>query len=118
LLIGIWSHVIAGDHCFIARQKTCLGWNLGKRRSSIDVVAQIIQMANGGATRTGLMNACGLSYKSLKKHVILLAEKGLLEYEPMGEKYKPTEKGYQFLQTYDQMNMLTGLIEVIKQRHF
>lgn len=43
---------------------------------------------------------------------------GLLEYEPMGEKYKPTEKGYQFLQTYDQMNMLTGLIDVMKQRHF
>lgn len=78
----------------------------------------MLQAAIGGATRTGLTNSCGLSYKSLKKLVILLAEKGLLEYEPMGEKYKPTEKGYQFLQTYDQMNVLTGLIEVMKQRHF
>ncbi|HEV8387656.1 MAG TPA: winged helix-turn-helix domain-containing protein [Nitrososphaera sp.] len=91
---------------------------MGKRRSRIDVAAQMLQAAIGGATRTGLTNSCGLSYKSLKKLVILLAEKGLLEYEPMGEKYKPTEKGYQFLQTYDQMNVLTGLIEVMKQRHF
>jgi predicted transcriptional regulator len=64
------------------------------------------------------MNAVGLSYNRLKEYVLLMVERGLLHYEPMGEKYGPTQKGIQFLQTYEQMNMLTGLIDVIKKKEF
>jgi predicted transcriptional regulator len=92
------------------------GRNLGNRRSTPEIVAHILQKADYGATRTGMMYACGLSYKVLKEYVNRMVENGLLEYDPIGATYKRTEKGIQFLETYEQVNMLTGLIDVIKQR--
>ena len=61
------------------------------------------------------MNACRLSFNGLKRYVYLMVEKGLLEYEPMVERYKPTEKGLLYLQTYEEMNQLFGLINVLKR---
>ncbi|HEV8386298.1 MAG TPA: winged helix-turn-helix domain-containing protein [Nitrososphaera sp.] len=89
-----------------------------KRRSSTDVVAQILQVANGGATRTRIMYGTGLPSRRLRAYVFLLVRNGLLQYEPMEQKYRTAERGFEFLQTYQQMNMLSSVIDVMKQYQF
>jgi predicted transcriptional regulator len=91
---------------------------LVKRRNSLDVVAHILQNAVGGATRTKLMYATGLSYKVTKEYVFLMYEKRLLDYEPLKGVYRPTEKGFQYLKTYEQMRTLSALIDVVKNEEY
>ena len=61
------------------------------------------------------MYACGLSYKVTQEYVFLLFEKGLLDYEPLEAVYRPSEKGLQYLEIYEQMKILSDMIDVIKK---
>jgi predicted transcriptional regulator len=79
-----------------------------KYRSRTDIVAQILEAANDGATKTKIMYKAYLSYAQLKEYLTLLAENELLEYVPVERTYKTTEKGLKFLRTFSQMDHLVG----------
>jgi predicted transcriptional regulator len=52
-----------------------------KYRSRIDILSQILEVANGrNATKTKIMYEALLSYNQLKEHLMLLTEKDLLRY--------------------------------------
>jgi predicted transcriptional regulator len=87
---------------------------LKKRRSRTDVAAQILQKANGGVKGTTLTYGMDLASDRLVGYILCLAQNGLLEYEPVEQKYWTTERGFEFLQTYDQMSMLSNVIDVMK----
>ena len=70
-----------------------------KYRSRTDIVSQILEAANGGATKTKIMYKAYLSYAQLKEYLSVLVENGLLEYEKATQTYKTTSKGLQFLKT-------------------
>lgn len=74
-----------------------------KNRSKTDIVAQILNAANGGAAKTKIMYSAFLSHVQLKEYVAALTENGLLEYNENNQKFKTTDKGVRFLQIYDQM---------------
>lgn len=70
-------------------------------RSRIDIVSQILEVANGGnATKTNIMYKAFLSYDQLKEQLAILTEKDLLRYDEDTRTFKTTEKGLRFLQIY------------------
>ena len=66
-------------------------------RGRTDIVSQILEAANGGATKTKIMYKSYLSHAQLKEYLSVLVENGLLEFEKGTQAYKTTSKGIQFL---------------------
>lgn len=51
-----------------------------KYRSRTDIVSQVLEAANGGATKTKIMYKAYLSYEQLKEYLMVLVQNDLLEY--------------------------------------
>ena len=68
-----------------------------KYRSRTEIVAMILEAANGGATKTKIMYKAFLSYAQLREYLSVLIENNLLEYLEGSQTYKTTEKGLSFL---------------------
>ena len=76
-----------------------------KNRSNIEVIGQILQVANGrDATKTEIMYQAFLSYNQMKRHLELLTERDLLHYDEDTQTFKTTEKGLRFLQVYKRID--------------
>ena len=78
-----------------------------KYRSRTEIVSNILEAANGGATKTKIMYKAFLSYAQLKEYLALLSQNGLLEYLDADAKFKTTDKGIKFLAIYDKMDVLS-----------
>jgi predicted transcriptional regulator len=75
-----------------------------KYRDRIDIISQILKIANGGGvTRTKIMYKGLLSYAQIKEYLMLLTEKDLLYYDEDTQTFKTTEKGLRFLDTYNRI---------------
>lgn len=81
---------------------------LMKYRSRTDIVATILEAANGGSTKTKLMYKAYLSYAQLKEYLSILIENGLLEYGEGELKYKTTEKGLRFMRAYSELGEMVS----------
>ena len=75
-----------------------------KYRSRTELASNILEAANGGATKTKIMYKAFLSYAQLKEYLAILIENSLLSRE--GDNYKTTSKGIRFLQTTRQLGSL------------
>jgi predicted transcriptional regulator len=74
-------------------------------RSKNDIIASILEVANGNRVRiTQIQFKVYLSYTLLKEYLVLLLENGLLEYIEGERAFKTTPKGMQFLHTHNQMS--------------
>jgi len=76
-------------------------------RSRIDIIANILHTAEGGAKKTHIMYQCNLSFRQLHVYLNFLVERRLLKPIPAksGEKgdsntYETTDRGKAFLQAY------------------
>ena len=76
-----------------------------KYRSRTDIVAQILEAANGGLTRTKIMYRAYLTHQQLKDYLKMLVENDLLDYDSKTQTFKPTAKGIRFLNFYDSMGL-------------
>ena len=68
-----------------------------KYRSRTEIVGNILDAANGGATKTKIMYIAFLSYAQLKEYLTILVENNLIEYLDGIRKFKTTEKGLNYL---------------------
>ena len=75
-------------------------------RSRTEIVAMILNAANGGATKTKIMYFAFLSYNQVKEYLSVLIENNLIEYLDGGNKFKTTEKGLFFLKMYNEIGEL------------
>ena len=75
-----------------------------KYRSRSEIVALILEAANGGATRTKIMYKAFLSFVHLKGYLSVLLENELIEYDAGGKIYKKTPRGIRLLEVYNQIN--------------
>jgi predicted transcriptional regulator len=76
-------------------------------RSSIDITSDVLEVANGGASKIEIMEKALLSYNQMKVYVNFLNEKGLLVYDNQhGEAhmFRTTEKGLRFLEIYNRLD--------------
>ena len=77
-----------------------------KYRSRTDIVALILEAANGGATKTKIMYKAFLSYAQLREYLSVLIENNLLGYLEGSQTYKTTEKGLNFLKMHNEIGEL------------
>jgi predicted transcriptional regulator len=74
-----------------------------KYRSRTEIVAMILDSANGGATKTKIMYKAFLSYHQLKEYLIVLIENDLIEYLNGTKTFRTTEKGLNLLKIHNEM---------------
>ena len=77
-----------------------------KYRGRTEIVSNILDAANGRATKTKIMYKAYLSYAQLKEYLSVLIENNLLEYIEGTQTYKTTEKGLNFLKMNNQIGEL------------
>jgi predicted transcriptional regulator len=73
-----------------------------KHRSRTEIMSQILEAANGGATRTKIMYKANLSFLQLREFLMVLTPSDLLSYDEELQTFKTTEKGLRFLDAYKQ----------------
>jgi predicted transcriptional regulator len=73
------------------------------KRDRLKIIAEILQAAKNGAKKTHIMYQCNLSYRQTNRFLTFLLETGFLR---IGNSYDTTEKGLQFLQIYQTLELL------------
>ncbi len=66
------------------------------RRSRIDIIIDVLEVANMGVNKTAVVYKTNLNFKLAEKYLGLLQKQGLVENNV--NKYKTTEKGRIFLE--------------------
>ena len=74
-----------------------------KYRSRTEIVGNILEAANGRATKTKIMYKAFLSYNQLKEYLSVLIENNLIEYLDGTQTFKTTEKGLNFLKMHNEI---------------
>ena len=81
-------------------------------RSRTEIVAMILDAANGGETKTKIMYFAFLSYNQVKEYLSVLIENNLIEYLDGANKFKTTEKGLNYLKMYNEIGELLKVTTV------
>jgi predicted transcriptional regulator len=76
-----------------------------KYRSRTELTSNILEAANGGATKTKIMYKAFLSYAQLKEYLAVLIQNDLVIQDMEGI-YRTTSKGIRFLETSRQLGGL------------
>ena len=77
-----------------------------KYRSRTEIVGNILDAANGRATKTKIMYKAFLSYAQLKEYLSVLTENNLIEYLDVTQTFKTTQKGLNYLKMHNEMGEL------------
>ena len=85
-------------------------------RNRIDIIAQLLDAASTPITKTKMMYRALLSYEQLKEYLVILAENDLIVYDKPSRRFTTTNKGYQFMKRYDELNQLIGTIARLTER--
>ncbi|HEY6657921.1 MAG TPA: winged helix-turn-helix domain-containing protein [Nitrososphaeraceae archaeon] len=75
-------------------------------RSRTEIVGNILDASNGGASKTKIMYTAFLSYNQLKEYLSVLIENNLIEYLDGTKTFKTTEKGLNFVKTHNEIGEL------------
>jgi predicted transcriptional regulator len=77
-----------------------------KYRDKIDIIAQLLNAARSGATRTEMIYGVMITYGQLKEYLQMLTDNNLIRYDKAGQRFITTHKGYQFMETYEDLSKL------------
>jgi predicted transcriptional regulator len=90
-----------------------------KYRSRTELASNILEAANGGATKTKIMYKAFLSYAQLKEYLAMLIQNGLVAHDVEGEKYRTTSNGIKFIESTRELNglFIAGAPEAGLTRH-
>jgi len=75
-------------------------------RSRTEIISNILDSANGGASKTKIMYKAYLSYNQLKEYLTILIENNLIEYLDGTRTFKTTEKGLNYLKMHNEIGEL------------
>ena len=78
-----------------------------KCRDRTEITAQILAVAESGASQTMIMYRAFLTYDQMKEYLDLLTKYNLLKCEE--RRYKTTEKGRRFLKLYNEVARFMSL---------
>jgi predicted transcriptional regulator len=82
-----------------------------KYRNRIDIIAHLLNAAqNGATTKTKIMRKTMISYGQLGKYLQMTTENGLIAYDNANRIFTITQKGYQFMEMYEDLSKLIGPI--------
>jgi predicted transcriptional regulator len=87
-----------------------------KYRDRNEIIAQILKSANDRVRLTKIMYDAYLSHTITKEYLVLLIEKGLIEYLNGDRTFKTTEKGMNFLRIHNRVQELTPVTPTLHSR--
>jgi predicted transcriptional regulator len=87
-----------------------------KYRDRNEIIAQILKSANGRVRLTKIMYDAYLSHTITKEYLVILIEKGLIEYLNGDRTFKTTEKGMNFLRIHNRVQELTPVTPTLRSR--
>lgn len=70
-----------------------------KRRNDLDICADILRVAQGGARKTRIVYQSNLNFRIVKRYLASLLQRGFLELE--GSLYQTTDRATAFLEAYE-----------------
>ena len=81
---------------------------LWERRDRLGIMAEIMEVANGGLLKTQIMYGVNLSFSQLREYLSFLTEMGFLRIRNENRKkvYETTAKGIQYVESYREMSSL------------
>jgi predicted transcriptional regulator len=83
-----------------------------RKRSSPDIIATILESANGGIGKTRLLTKANLTSTQFKKYIDLLVEKKLVaefDGDSRNHSYMTTALGLQYLELYNSIKAVSYL---------
>jgi predicted transcriptional regulator len=84
----------------------------GRRRSSLEIVRDILVQAMNGTTKTGIVYGANINFNVLGRYWRSLLEGGLVEeLELDGRKiYRTTQRGREFLESFRSLAQLVSAV--------
>lgn len=83
---------------------------MGRRRSNIEIIADMLRVGGNGAGKTEIMYTANMSYHQIQKYLGYLVRQGFIHkvnVENTMVAYQVTDSGFKLLQAIDTlMNML------------
>jgi predicted transcriptional regulator len=87
-----------------------LGGRMGRRRSNIEIIADMLRVGEFGAGKTEIMYTANMSYNQIQKYLEYLVNQGFISKVNMDNTmvaYQVTDTGFKLLKAIDTlMNML------------
>lgn len=80
------------------------GGNVTKRRSNIEIIADMLRVGENGAGKTEIMYSANMSYAQIQKYLRFLLSHGLIHKVEVGNPvvtYQVTDKGLELLKRID-----------------
>ena len=78
------------------------------KRSKLEITADILRVAVGGARKSHIVYQANLNFQIIKNYLKELINSGLLQSPTNGSKlYTTTEKGLQYINYYEGMKQFT-----------
>jgi len=79
------------------------------RRDGVEICADLLHTARGGARKTQLVYRVNLNFKVVNRYLSVLLRNGLMVVDPPF--YSSTEKGEEFLRLFDMIWACMGMLE-------
>jgi predicted transcriptional regulator len=86
-----------------------------------DIIVEILKYISsyghvGGLQITSLMYLCYVEHSRLKRFLVNLADKNLVEYYKKSRRYKITQNGANFLEKYKTIKSMSYMLDSLQQK--
>ena len=85
---------------------------VNRRRSDIEIIADMLKVGENGAGKTEIMYSANMSYRQIQKYLGYLTGQGFIDKIKMGNPsvtYKVTDNGLKLLQLISSIKEMLGL---------
>ena len=85
---------------------------VGRRRSNIEIIAEMLRVGENGAGKTKIMYNANLSYSQIQKYLGFLVSEGFIDKIEVGNPsvtYKVTDSGLKLLDTINSILKMLSL---------
>ncbi len=84
---------------------------VGRRRSNIEIIADMLKVGENGAGKTEIMYSANMSYSQIQKYLGYLVRKGFIDEVKLDNPivtYRVTENGLELLRAIDSLIEMLG----------
>ncbi len=97
------------------------GITVGRRRSNIEIIADMLKIGEAGAGKTKIMYSANMSYSQIQKYLDFLMSQGFIDRVEIGSEggspaatYQLTESGLKLLKLINSLMEMLRMSEDIK----
>jgi len=88
---------------------------INRRRSDVEIIADMLEIGENGAGKTRIMYNANMSYRQIQKYLGFLLAQGFIDKMEMGNpsvSYQVTENGLKLLKLINSVKEMLGLDDI------